>query len=1060
MYYFSMFQRKRNKKWLLGSIAAIVLFGQVLTPLATYAAEGDPSISVSNSLGANPLYTSDLMGDSIVFTTTMQDALGAELSIIPAGMSFAFTGPDGTEVDFSGFYTINNSPDKELPFVLDLAFPSLFQPGTYAMIWKNASDEVLIANSFTVATLSVVDPVGDSVSTKTNKPLTLTVGQQSDATIAAEPANIPSNFEFHVFLLDGLVPTETDIVTQENTGLGMYSFTFPKEGTFAIYLYKQETENIFLISPAIDVQTSAVSSVAVENSLEGNPLFVSDIAGDTVSFTVTMNDPEGLPMTAIPEKFTYVFLNETGEEVDFSANTTVTSLVEALPFTADLAIPAGTIPGPYTMSWRDSDGDEVGSHTFLVHSLFFLDPESDDTISSWVNEPMSITIGEKIDSAAVGFPSDIPSNFEFRVFSLNVEKAILTQVDTATQAYVNTGEYAFTFSEPGIYVIFLSKQDSPSDSFVLLTPGIQVEEVTDPYALYDVFAVTNPNTTAGLGETISFFLGKEEMPSADTTLDILSLTNLDVNITCMDIPGSLSITEDIDNGENGAFLYTINAENEFFAGDANTHICSLTLLSNELERFTSFIVVKNSEKIEYLITTQKTNEVVTTNVYPAVDPALADVYFLDENSDIAAEPIFIGDIETVGTFYQYGIADFGVGTYAFNIMDKGMDPFAGIPLASAQITILHDDIILSYAPKTKGSPGLEKGVIGENILFYFTQVEKGDEAVLPSTLVSYDKILLRNMKTDELFDVTEDIGPPVDNIFSYFLSEENSTFVIGQNYCFFYFPTTLKGGNIQKCFTIIDPTQPEPEPEPQPEPEPEPQPEPEPEPPSSGGGGGSILPPNTPPTAIAGDDQVVEVGTTVVFDGSESFDPDKNAIFFLWNFGDGNESDLSTENSTMTHTYMTPGTYTVTLQIQDSNQAKDSDTLTVTVIGQGPATDESTPIENEGPTGPTQPGTPGLQIPPSTPTTTEEIPTPSVPGVSIGPVPQTPSNEEQTTAEKTSEESTSDETAPEETAQQIAQNTESDEDVPAWLRFVFGSSVVVSIAWTGLLANRYRKYIG
>ena len=92
-------------------------------------------------------------------------------------------------------------------------------------------------------------------------------------------------------------------------------------------------------------------------------------------------------------------------------------------------------------------------------------------------------------------------------------------------------------------------------------------------------------------------------------------------------------------------------------------------------------------------------------------------------------------------------------------------------------------------------------------------------------------------------------------------------------------------------------------------------------------------PGNNPPIADAGQDKTVYTGTTVVFDGSGSFDPDGDALICQWNFGDGSTgSGLRT-----THTYSGAGTYTATLTVSDS-EFNSNDTASITVKQSNPVT--------------------------------------------------------------------------------------------------------------------------
>ncbi len=73
---------------------------------------------------------------------------------------------------------------------------------------------------------------------------------------------------------------------------------------------------------------------------------------------------------------------------------------------------------------------------------------------------------------------------------------------------------------------------------------------------------------------------------------------------------------------------------------------------------------------------------------------------------------------------------------------------------------------------------------------------------------------------------------------------------------------------------------------------------------------------------------------TVSFDASQSTDPNDDITGYYWDFGDGNTDS----GVTVTHTYSTAGTYTVTLTVVDSNGFTDNDTVVISVSVNNPPT--------------------------------------------------------------------------------------------------------------------------
>jgi PKD repeat protein len=87
---------------------------------------------------------------------------------------------------------------------------------------------------------------------------------------------------------------------------------------------------------------------------------------------------------------------------------------------------------------------------------------------------------------------------------------------------------------------------------------------------------------------------------------------------------------------------------------------------------------------------------------------------------------------------------------------------------------------------------------------------------------------------------------------------------------------------------------------------------------------------NTPPVADAGPNHVCCLDAVSDFDGSGSSDADGDTLSYSWNFGDGNTG----EGAKVTHVYSKPGTYIVSLTVNDNSGTEcDSatDTFTATV---------------------------------------------------------------------------------------------------------------------------------
>jgi PKD repeat protein len=86
---------------------------------------------------------------------------------------------------------------------------------------------------------------------------------------------------------------------------------------------------------------------------------------------------------------------------------------------------------------------------------------------------------------------------------------------------------------------------------------------------------------------------------------------------------------------------------------------------------------------------------------------------------------------------------------------------------------------------------------------------------------------------------------------------------------------------------------------------------------------------NQPPVAKAGSDIAALTNQEILFNGSQSFDPDNNDLTFFWNFGDGT-TDNQKETS---HIYPYPGQYIVSLAVSDG-ELLDIDIIIVNIYNQ------------------------------------------------------------------------------------------------------------------------------
>lgn len=93
--------------------------------------------------------------------------------------------------------------------------------------------------------------------------------------------------------------------------------------------------------------------------------------------------------------------------------------------------------------------------------------------------------------------------------------------------------------------------------------------------------------------------------------------------------------------------------------------------------------------------------------------------------------------------------------------------------------------------------------------------------------------------------------------------------------------------------------------------------------------------PNQPPVAIGIADKIQGFAPlNVLFSGNASFDPDGTVVSHTWNFGDGTPTD---NHQDMTHVFMAPGTYTVTLAVTDNAAATTTSPVAAVVVLPKPA---------------------------------------------------------------------------------------------------------------------------
>lgn len=78
--------------------------------------------------------------------------------------------------------------------------------------------------------------------------------------------------------------------------------------------------------------------------------------------------------------------------------------------------------------------------------------------------------------------------------------------------------------------------------------------------------------------------------------------------------------------------------------------------------------------------------------------------------------------------------------------------------------------------------------------------------------------------------------------------------------------------------------------------------------------------------------QEANSGDEISFEGTSSYDPDGNLLFYRWDFGDGTFA----YGATLTHSYARPGVYTVKLTVTDNDGGEHQATIAVTIHNLAP----------------------------------------------------------------------------------------------------------------------------
>jgi len=103
-----------------------------------------------------------------------------------------------------------------------------------------------------------------------------------------------------------------------------------------------------------------------------------------------------------------------------------------------------------------------------------------------------------------------------------------------------------------------------------------------------------------------------------------------------------------------------------------------------------------------------------------------------------------------------------------------------------------------------------------------------------------------------------------------------------------------------------------------------------------------------PPVANANGPYTANKGVAIIFNASGSYDPDEDQenpyLFYEWDLGNGD----TRYEETVSYTYLSTGTYNVTLTVEDYHGLTDTDTTTAVITGNTPPNLPTNPMPSDG----------------------------------------------------------------------------------------------------------------